>query len=88
MEMNGHWGETPNKLEPHFPQEPRLVCFEDWNHFKAPFLVMTRCSFFAEVTANRPPEKRRHFAQWHAATVGRMGPTTEYLTEPQRHRPE
>ena len=50
MEMNGHWGETPNKLEPHFPQKPRLVCFEDWNHFKAPFLVMSRCSFFAEVT--------------------------------------
>jgi hypothetical protein len=63
METKGHWSETPNKLEPHLPQKPRLLCFEALNHFKERFCVMTRCSFLAAVTVNSPPEKRRQFLQ-------------------------
>jgi hypothetical protein len=88
METNGHWSEAPNRLDPHLPQKPRLLCFEDWNHLKAPLVVITRCSFLAAVTVKRPPEKRRQFLQWHAMTVGRSGPTTVYRTEPQRQRPD
>jgi hypothetical protein len=40
-----------------------LLCFEDLNHFKEPFFVMTRCSFLAAVTVKSPPEKRRQFLQ-------------------------
>lgn len=87
METNGHWSEAPNRLEPHLPQKPRLLCFEDWNHLKAPFFLMTRCSFLVAVTVKRPPEKRRQFLQWHAMTVGRSGPAMTNLTEPHRQRP-